>query len=93
MISYQRRMIFIVLQAIFIATFSFTSIAFATNGSDEHAVMNKGADGKVSQEDFIEHHRWMFEKNDANNDGYLSKSEMKELHKMVKGMHKRSEAH
>ncbi|MCH9638381.1 MAG: hypothetical protein K0U40_02700 [Betaproteobacteria bacterium] len=93
MISYQRKMMLIALHAIFIVAFSYTSIAFATNGNDEHAVMKKDSDGKVSQEDFIEHHRWMFEKNDANKDGFLNKSEMKALHKMVKEMHKRSEAH
>lgn len=93
MISFKRKMIFIATSAIFITTFGFTSIAVATNGNDEHSVMKKGADGKVSQENFIEHHRWMFEKNDANNDGFLDKAEMKALHKMVKGMHKRSEAH
>ncbi len=90
MITYQRKMMLIALHAIFIVAFSYTSIASATNGSDEHAVMKKDADGKVSQENFIEHHRWMFEQNDANKDGYLNKSEMKELHKMVREMHKRS---
>ncbi len=93
MISFKRKMILIATSAIFITTFGFASIAVATNGNDEHSAMKKDADGKVSQEDFIQHHRWMFEKNDANNDGFLDKSEMKALHSMVKGMHKRSDAH
>ena len=93
MISYKRKMILTAIFAISITTFGFASIAVATNGNDEHAVMKKDMDGKVSQEDFIQHHRWMFEKNDANKDGFLDKIEMKALHKMVKGMHKRGEAH
>ena len=93
MISDKRKMILIAICAISITTFGFSSIATATNGNGEHSVMKKDKHGKVSQEDFIQHHRWMFEKNDANNDGFLDKTEMKALHKMVKGMHKRGEAH
>jgi len=93
MISDKRKMILIAICAISITTFGFASIATATNGNGEHSVMKKDKHGKVSQEDFIQHHRWMFEKNDANNDGFLDKTEMKALHKMVRSMHKRGEAH
>ena len=93
MISNKRKMILIAIFAISISTFGFASIAVATDGNGEHSVMKKDKDGKVSQEDFIQHHKWMFEKNDANNDGFLDKNEMKELHKMVKSMHRSSSAH
>ncbi len=93
MISYKRKMILIAICAISITTFSFASIAVAADGNGEHSVMKKDKHGKVSQEDFIAHHRWMFEKKDVNNDGFLDKAEMKALHKMVKKMHERSEAH
>ncbi len=92
MISYKRKMIPIAICAISIAIFGFASIAVAANGKDEHAVMKKDMDGKVSQKDFIQHHQWIFEKNDTNKDGFLDKIEMEALHKMVRGMHKRSEA-
>ena len=90
MISYKRKMILIAICAISMTTFGFASIATATNENGEHSVMKKDKHGKVSQEDFMQHHKWMFEKNDANKDGFLDKIEMQELHKMVKAMHRSS---
>ncbi len=60
--------------------------------SGEHSVMKKDKDGKVSLDDFMQHHKWMFQRNDVNKDGFLDNAEMHGLHKMVKGMHKRHEA-
>lgn len=53
--------------------------------------MKKEQDGSVSKEEFMKHHQWMFEQNDANKNGYLDPDEMKNLHKMVKKMHDASE--
>ncbi len=93
MITDKRKLIFIAVCVISITSFGFVSNAVATNENGEHSEMKQDKHGKVSQGDFIQHHRWMFEKNDANNDGFLDRSEMKTLHKMVEAMHKRSDAH
>ena len=53
--------------------------------------MKKDKDGRASKEAFMQHHEWMFEKSDANKDDFLNTSEMRELHKMEEGMHKRFE--
>lgn len=42
-------------------------------------------DGKISKEEFTKHHEAMFEKNDANKDGFLDETERRD---MMKNMHK-----
>lgn len=69
------------------ACFLITTAGFAS----DHSVMKKESDGRVSKENFIKHHEWMFDQNDTNKDGYLDTDEMKSLHKMVKKMHEHSE--
>lgn len=76
------------------ATISFSTNATAASGNtgeSDSSVMKKEQDGSVSKKEFVKHHQWMFEQNDANHDDYLSPDEMKNLHKMVKSMHERSE--
>jgi hypothetical protein len=46
---------------------------------------------RVSEQEFIKHHQWMFEQNDTNQDGFFDIDEMKNLHKMAKKMHERFE--
>ena len=41
-------------------------------------------DGKISREEFMKHHEQMFDKKDANKDGFLDE---KEMHRMMKHMH------
>lgn len=94
MITYKRKTNFIIASVIFIAALSFASISNATSENSERngpSVMQKDMDGKVSQKEFMQHHKWMFEQNDINQDDYLDADEMRDLHKMVKEMHKRSE--
>lgn len=42
-------------------------------------------DGKISKEEFMKHHEAMFDKKDANKDGFIDQSEM---HRMMDHMHK-----
>lgn len=46
-------------------------------------------DGKISKDEFIKHHEQMFEKMDANKDGFLDESEMHHMmgHKHMHDMH------
>lgn len=81
-----------------IVPFLMAAVVFATNanatggdeGEGDPSVM-KREQGGVSKEEFMKHHQWMFDQNDANKDGYLDNDEMKNLHKMVGKMHKRFE--
>lgn len=41
-------------------------------------------DGKISRDEFMKHHEQMFDKKDANKDGFLDE---KEMHRMMKHMH------
>ncbi len=94
MTTYKSKTDFIIASVIFIVILSFASISNATSENSEGngpSVMQKDKDGKVSQKEFMQHHKWMFEQNDINQDGYLDADEMKDLHKMAKEMHKRYE--
>ncbi len=72
------------------ATVIFAASANAAEEKSDPSVMKSGKDG-VSKEEFMKHHQWMFEQNDANKNGYLDADEMKNLHKMVGKMHERFE--
>lgn len=76
-----------------VVTVTFVASANAASGSEEKndpSVMKSEKNG-VSKEEFMKHHQWMFEQNDANKDGYLDTNEMKNLHNMVGKMHERFE--
>jgi hypothetical protein len=75
-----------------IATVSFATSANASghDGSDA-SVMKKESDGSTTKAEFMKHHEWMFDQNDANHNGKLEPDEMRNLHKMVKKMHDRFE--
>ncbi|PSJ17230.1 calcium-binding protein [Nitrosomonas supralitoralis] len=47
--------------------------------------VDSNKDGKISKEEFMKHHEAMFEKNDANKDGFLDETERRD---MMKNMHK-----
>lgn len=47
-------------------------------------------DGKISKEEFMKHHEAMFDKKDANKDGFLEDTEM---HHMMDKMHKHDHDH
>lgn len=75
-----------------VVSFLVATAAFATDeGTSDYSVMKKEKDGSVSKDEFMKHHQWMFEQNDANKDGYLDTNEMKNLHKMVNKMHAHAE--
>ncbi|GKS68112.1 hypothetical protein W03_01160 [Nitrosomonas sp. PY1] len=78
---------FLVATAIFAVS---ANAADGNEGKDDPSVMKSGPNG-VSKEEFMKHHQWMFEQNDANKNGYLDADEMKNLHNMVKKMHERFE--
>lgn len=71
--------------------FLISTSVFAGDHAD-HSVMKKEADGRVSKENFMKHHEWMFDQEDKNKDGYIDNSEMNSLHNKVKGMHERFES-
>ena len=52
---------------------------------DKMSAVDLNKDGKISKEEFMKHHEAMFDKKDANKDGFLDESEM---HKMMDHMHK-----
>ena len=67
-----------------------TAQASENEGKNDPSVMKKEQNG-VSKKEFMKHHQWMFEQNDTNHNGYLDDDEMRNLHKMVKKMHERSD--
>lgn len=94
MITHKNKFGRIVVGAIFFTTFSFTAISYAASENSEEnglSVMKRDQAGRVSEQEFMQHHQWMFEQNDTNQDGFLDIDEMKNLHKMVKKMHERFE--
>ncbi|MBP6366644.1 MAG: EF-hand domain-containing protein [Nitrosomonas sp.] len=52
---------------------------------DKMSAVDLNKDGKISKEEFMKHHEAMFDKKDANKDGFVDESEM---HKMMDHMHK-----
>lgn len=90
----KRKMGFIVaLVSFLMATVGFATSANASghDGGSDASVMKKESDGSTTKAEFMKHHEWMFDQNDANHNGKLEPDEMRNLHKMVKKMHDRSE--
>ena len=52
---------------------------------DKMSAVDLNKDGKIIKEEFMKHHEAMFDKKDANKDGFVDESEM---HKMMDHMHK-----
>jgi hypothetical protein len=75
-----------------IATASFaTSANSSGHDGGDASMMKKEPDGSTTKAEFMKHHEWMFDQNDANHNGKLEPDEMRNLHKMVKKMHDRFE--
>jgi len=87
----KRKMGFIIAIVPFLMATAGFATASGNEGKSDPSVMTKEPDGSTSKNEFMKHHEWMFDQNDANKDGYLSVDEMRNLHKMVKKMHERFE--
>lgn len=89
--SHKRNLISIAIGTALLFAFGATSASAADPAKEsghqcEHKISDPDLDkdGKISRDEFMKHHELMFDKKDANKDGFLDE---KEMHHIMKHMH------